>query len=68
MTSPAMDTLPLAQGIVIPTELTHQDRGALNEILRRKLKSMPADNEIRSRTLSLDQMERAEHVRWSYSK
>ncbi|KAG9203520.1 hypothetical protein G6514_002888 [Epicoccum nigrum] len=62
-----MDTLPLAQGIVISTELTHQDRGALNEILRRKLKGMPADNEIRSRTLSLDQMERAEHVRWPYS-
>jgi hypothetical protein len=63
-----MDKLLPAQGLQLPSQLTEKDREALSEILRRKLKGMPDADKIKSRTLSLDEMERAEHVRWPYDK
>jgi hypothetical protein len=63
-----MDTILPAQGLQLPSQLTERDREALGEILRRKLKGMPAAADITSRTLSLNEMERVEHVRWPYNK
>ena len=62
-----MDTILPAQGLHPPWQLTERDREALSEILRRKLKGIPSAADT-SRTLSLEEMEKAEHVRWPYNK
>lgn len=52
----------------LPAQLDRADREAFEEIRRRKLKGMPDDEEITSRTLSLAEMEMAKTLRWPFTE
>lgn len=54
----------------LPTQLTGQDRAALEEIRRRKLNGMPttATSEFTARTLDIGNMGLPENVRWPYAE